>query len=665
MIGVCIYFVSRRYVLAMIMACAATAGCAKGDLEKHLQSRLMIGEFGQPPCASVTSNVRPVEYGFDGVRFEAIPGAHRIVVVRGVSGWNLVFGVPELMVLTQAGFFTMKEGSFTTDDGTVRPAREFRLTPKGYEAMAESGSTCFDYLTYRPIELTGVEEIPVPERLAGSGKAYRVRYQLRVSEPADWANTVEFQYVFSKRRTAGGDAAQPISREQIFLHSNGRWLSEREAKLASSLDAAILREPKLREQIERERQRMVDETPERKASLIAALTEAKLNARLGEDRQKSQLAACLRLPLAEADLTSGFGTNDALPSFFLYEDQTRHDRARYEYALEFLRRLEKTGLTKVVAFDGEPFPGARRGRGVRYVLAENIVAALQSPRYDCLSLGDAKLERLRTLPSTNAQGIAFRGWARLVESRPWTEALAVQFPNVRTIVEQGFGIWGVVPFLDDAPVQLQVQAPAFGMKPASRPAVFLEPFRLKTGPSVVDHSPDGVVRMHLQGCKISEDGTEVSAGEVSCSGGARSTRGFRAGKAYAEITFRGKHRGAHPDTWTNAAVTSQRLVSSVSTGAASFSFAGTYTKNRIKDGDLIGIALDMDEQVLYWHLNGQWMTGRPGSGVGEPMIDSGEEYFIAVSVQDKAESWRVNFGANPFRFPAPDGFPAYGTLRNN
>lgn len=162
------------------------------------------------------------------------------------------------------------------------------------------------------------------------------------------------------------------------------------------------------------------------------------------------------------------------------------------------------------------------------------------------------------------------------------------------------------------------------------------------------------------GCRISTGGTEVSVGELPTCLLARASRAFNAGKAYAEITFRGKTKGANPDTWTNAAVTSRRSASSVSTGAALFSFAGSFEKERIKDGDVIGLALDMDEQVLYWHLNGQWMTGRPGSGLGEPMVSANGEYFIAVSVQDKAEAWRVNFGATSFRFNPPSGFPAYG-----
>jgi hypothetical protein len=163
-------------------------------------------------------------------------------------------------------------------------------------------------------------------------------------------------------------------------------------------------------------------------------------------------------------------------------------------------------------------------------------------------------------------------------------------------------------------------------------------------------------------CTVSADGTEVSGFPRSCAQ-SRASRTFRSGKAYAEIVFQGKASGAHPDTWTNAAVTSQRSLYSLSTGAAPFSFAGSSNKHFIKDGDVISLALDMDSRVLYWRLNGQWMTGRPGTGLGEPMLYPNDEYFIALSVQDKAEAWRVNFGATPFRYPPPEAFPPYGGHR--
>jgi hypothetical protein len=119
-----------------------------------------------------------------------------------------------------------------------------------------------------------------------------------------------------------------------------------------------------------------------------------------------------------------------------------------------------------------------------------------------------------------------------------------------------------------------------------------------------------------------------------------------------------------PNTWTNAAFTNQRSVSSLSTGAAHFSFAGAFNKHLLKSGDLIGIAADLDQGVIYWHVNGKWRTGKPSSGIGEPILDLGAEYFLAVTVQGgnngERESWTANFGDSPFKHLVPEGYRNYG-----
>jgi hypothetical protein len=644
------------------MVCATAQESTKGDLEKYLQSRLAVGEFGEPSCAPVT-NLRPVEQGFDDIRVEAIPGAYRVVVAPTRSGWRMVWGVPELLVFTGAGFFTMQERPFSAKDGTMLTAREFRLTRKGYEAMARPGSICFEYRSYRSVELIGLQEVATSERLAGLGKAYRVKYKLHYSDYSGWAKTPEFQYVFSRMLTLSRDAGQSALREELLFRNDSRWVTEREAMQAFAMDAAVLRDPQLREQMARAGEKLASETSERKAARIAAFSVTRLKEMLADEKYRKQLAACLELPLRESDLTTGFWKQDAPPSFILYDDAARRDRAHYEHADEFMRRLQKVGLVTARAFEQEPFPGGRKGSGTQFTVAEDARLALQPHRSGCLQLGDAKLQSLRLTTSATPQGIAFRGWALLGELKTWTPGLAKLFPSVEAIVTQGYGISGLVPLEEGAPLQVQVHAPTFSPKRSTRPSLVPEALTPRTGPAVVDHFPDGAVRMREEGCNISDDGTVVSSGNGCVA--SRATRGFRAGRAYAEITFRGKEKGAHPGTSTNAAVTSQRSVYSVSGGAAPFSFAGSSTKNQITDGDLIGVALDMDERVLYWHLNGVWMTGRTGSGLGEPLPDLENDYFVVVSVENKGESWRVNFGGSPFSFSPPEGFAPYGSNRKN
>lgn len=642
-------------------ACLMVSGCTKAELEKHLQARLDSGELGGTQCAALSVNFRAVDQGFDDIHYQWLPGAHRVVIAKGRMGWRMVWGAPELALFTREGFFTMSQTTFTAPDGTVIPAREYRLTRKGYEAMASSGRPCFEYQSSGgSVEVVSVTQVPVPSRLSSLGEAFRVKFRVHSGAVAGWADTPEFRYVYSKIYTTTNPAAPLRDSERVFFRSNGRWLGEHEATMELSLAAAALRAPQAADRIEERQAKIAAETPEKKAARIAGLTPSRLLAMLNYEMHRRQIAPCFDLPARDADATRGIWKAEGRPSFVFYEvSPARGPRPGRDGALEMMRRMEKAGLAKAVPFEKEPFPGARAGKGTSYVLSDEAARALK-PGSTCLPLGDAKAEGARLVRPSDARGVGLRGWARLAEARPWTSALAEHFPHVRAIVEQGYGVTGTVQFTSEAEMlKLRADLPRFALKPPLR---YINTNGVPVaidGPAVADQSADGVVRMKLESCSISEDGTEVSAGKISC-GGARATRGYRGGKAYAEIQFRAKQKGGHPDTWTNAAVTSKRFLGSVSTGAASFSFAGTYTKNQIRDGDVIGAALDLDEQVLYWHLNGEWKTGRPGSGIGEPLIDAGEEYFIAVSVQDKAEAWKVNFGASSFRYPPPAGFPPYG-----
>lgn len=89
-----------------------------------------------------------------------------------------------------------------------------------------------------------------------------------------------------------------------------------------------------------------------------------------------------------------------------------------------------------------------------------------------------------------------------------------------------------------------------------------------------------------------------------------------------------------------------------------------------KDGDVFGIAVDYDNQVLYYRVNGRWMTGEPGSGSGK-RLKTGVEYRACVLTAGTTSSgvergerqsdstWEVNFGNKAFAFPLPKGFRPY------
>lgn len=82
-----------------------------------------------------------------------------------------------------------------------------------------------------------------------------------------------------------------------------------------------------------------------------------------------------------------------------------------------------------------------------------------------------------------------------------------------------------------------------------------------------------------------------------------------------------------------------------------------------KDGDVFGIAMDLDAGRLYVRVNGAWVTGDPESGNGRALKKGHEyaAYFFASGGEGNrgAASWRANFGAAPFAHSVPQGYVAY------
>jgi hypothetical protein len=77
-----------------------------------------------------------------------------------------------------------------------------------------------------------------------------------------------------------------------------------------------------------------------------------------------------------------------------------------------------------------------------------------------------------------------------------------------------------------------------------------------------------------------------------------------------------------------------------------------YTGATLADGDIIGIAMDLDNHKLYTHKAGTYNnSGDPTSGAtgtGAAALDSGETYFFAVGDTGAVAAGSVNFGSPSF-----------------
>lgn len=86
-----------------------------------------------------------------------------------------------------------------------------------------------------------------------------------------------------------------------------------------------------------------------------------------------------------------------------------------------------------------------------------------------------------------------------------------------------------------------------------------------------------------------------------------------------------------------------------------------------QNGDVFMFALDADNNIAYYGVNGIWLNGEPGKQGGTQIGKRGDALIPFVTLSGASNNapvgdrWIANFGNNAFRFPIPDGYGAYGT----
>ena len=165
------------------------------------------------------------------------------------------------------------------------------------------------------------------------------------------------------------------------------------------------------------------------------------------------------------------------------------------------------------------------------------------------------------------------------------------------------------------------------------------------------------------------EGNTKTTGDTgtSYSLGASSSMGFKSGKWYMEFKAVSGSFGS-----IDAAVGIVQADTYFSTGSKNlnaytngysygslgkvreYNASDVYTASTYADGDIIGIALDMDNNKLYFHKNGTYQnSGVPTSGstgTGAVSITSGKEYYFACSTiaSGGTKVFSANFGNGYF-----------------
>lgn len=164
-----------------------------------------------------------------------------------------------------------------------------------------------------------------------------------------------------------------------------------------------------------------------------------------------------------------------------------------------------------------------------------------------------------------------------------------------------------------------------------------------------------------------------------CCAGAFSTtwasKGVTHGKHYWELILSVRPGEQHADAWTASGVAAVQegkgdsySVARAVTGSANTLAVSAGRDKSIVNGDTLMFALDADQRIVYWGVNGQWRNGEPGSHGGTNLVltqNAVFKPFASLSASSnkntpEGDRWIANFGGKPFRYPIPPEYDSYG-----
>lgn len=403
----------------------------------------------QPQSAACISpeleRVQPEIQGVPGIANRAVPGQHSLLLLLETNAREQDVRerqLSQLAYFAKQGFFTETDLNVETDAG-LRPARQYRLTWKGYAAMQVHGGNvpCF---AVGQRDFDGIQQIEKrPEDVFGMA-IYEVAYESVVRNQPTWATGDGVKGLFPK--LPGLIAAK---RETIrLLRGNEGWITEMEAQMrAASMRensngaAAYLKQ--LEEQL------FVPPAPQ--ASEALATFSEYLN---GDQWLARGTIACLPLRLQR-----GGDDRDALAdrtsySVTYYDQPGRQDYQRTQMiaALHVLSALEAAGFARLenptplpVVAGQKPSPAPA---GVRFVLSSDIVQALGLNGSACIPVGRMKVEFLG-LQHSGHRSAQILAYAKVSQMPDWAAKIAEHLPALRSVIEDGVPISGTLNYVED------------------------------------------------------------------------------------------------------------------------------------------------------------------------------------------------------------------------
>ncbi|NDD55179.1 hypothetical protein EBZ39_15170, partial [bacterium] len=167
------------------------------------------------------------------------------------------------------------------------------------------------------------------------------------------------------------------------------------------------------------------------------------------------------------------------------------------------------------------------------------------------------------------------------------------------------------------------------------------------------------------------DWTRSAAGSTAV---AYSTIAVSSGKWYFETTMNGAGGGVNWEcgvATTNTANNIRPGTTATGWGLVTSSNTIIYKQNNnsltsifsgtLSTGDVIGVAIDLDNGRIWFARNNTWLEGSPSAGTGASYTNLSSTVSAFFGGDGSAVNGAANFGQRPFAYTAPSGFKALCT----
>ncbi|MBK9447239.1 MAG: hypothetical protein IPO00_14865 [Betaproteobacteria bacterium] len=402
----------------------------------------------------------PEIQGVPGIVNRTVPGQHSLILLLETHARDQDVRERQLRQLSffaKQGFFSENDLTVDTDAGS-RAAKQFQLTWQGYGAMqARGGNTpCF---VVGDREFNAIQTIEKRNEDVFGMEIYEVAYETAVMNVSPWASSESAKALFPK--LAG--LISPKREMTRLLRGNEGWVTEMEAQRRSSL---LNENSAGAAAFAKQMEALLSPPPAPDPATVRTAFSDYLN---GDQWLGRGTVACMSLRLQRGG-DDREAANDRSSYRVVYHDQAgrpEYQRTQMMTALHLLSALEIAGLAQIESLPPpsptgpavSTRPGAIKSlkettlasavtSGVRFVLRPDAVQALGLNGSACIPVGRMKVEFLGTQYAGNRAG-SLIAYAKVTQTPDWVVTMAEHLPAVRSVIENGIPLNGMLGYADD------------------------------------------------------------------------------------------------------------------------------------------------------------------------------------------------------------------------